>query len=181
MVDYLLLSQAIFYYEKSGYTNIDVPWLVTPYVDYLTKPADLRSYEVVGLNKNLIASGEQGFLYLYLKNHLPKGTFQTTTPCFRGSEVHDLFHQKYFMKTELINTLQPDVDNLDKIIGTAFGFFSKHFDKNHLSFLKTGDQSYDILYKEIELGSYGIRECPYLKWIYGTGIALPRMSKALLF
>lgn len=30
-----------------------------------------------------------------------------------------------------------------------------------------------------ELGSYGIRECEYLKWIYATGCADPRLSKII--
>lgn len=39
--------------------------------------------------------------------------------------------------------------------------------------------SYDIEYKGVELGSYGIRECSFLKWIYGTGIAENRTSNLL--
>jgi len=30
-----------------------------------------------------------------------------------------------------------------------------------------------------ELGSYGIRECEFLTWIYGTACAEPRTSKLI--
>jgi len=38
------------------------------------------------------------------------------------------------------------------------------------------NKSYDIEFNGIELGSYGIRECEYLSWIYATGCAEPRLS-----
>ena len=53
-------------------------------------------------NKNLIASGEQGFLYLGLKEYLAPGKYVTLTPCFRN-ESYDLTHSKNFMKVELIH------------------------------------------------------------------------------
>lgn len=31
----------------------------------------------------------------------------------------------------------------------------------------------------IELGSYGIRTCDYLEYIYGTGCAEPRLSQTI--
>ena len=34
-------------------------------------------------------------------------------------------------------------------------------------------------YKDYELGSYGIRECEFLKWIYATGCAEPRIRKII--
>jgi len=34
-------------------------------------------------------------------------------------------------------------------------------------------------YNGVELGSYGIRECKFLKWIYGTGCAEPRLSQVI--
>lgn len=37
----------------------------------------------------------------------------------------------------------------------------------------------DIVFRGIELGSYGIREHKYLKWVYGTGLAEPRFSNVL--
>ena len=40
---------------------------------------------------------------------------------------------------------------------------------------------YDIDYHGIELGSYGIRHCQFLNWIYGTGCAEPRLSKVMTY
>jgi hypothetical protein len=42
---------------------------------------------------------------------------------------------------------------------------------------------YDIVYRGMELGSYGIREDQFtnFKWIYGTGCAEPRLSKLTEF
>ena len=37
--------------------------------------------------------------------------------------------------------------------------------------------SVDINFKDIELGSYGIRETEFLIFFYGTGCAEPRLSK----
>jgi len=42
--------------------------------------------------------------------------------------------------------------------------------------LKNKNGIYDITYKDIELGSYGIRHCEFLDWIFGTGCAEPRLS-----
>ena len=96
MIDYNILNKSINFYEQHGYKRIEVPWLVTEYVDSITRPESSVPYVVPIKNKNLIASGEQGFLYLYLKNHLPKGSFQTITPCFR-EDPFDLTHSKYFI------------------------------------------------------------------------------------
>jgi hypothetical protein len=38
------------------------------------------------------------------------------------------------------------------------------------------EQGYDLECNGIEIGSYGIRSCEYLEWIYATGLAEPRMS-----
>ena len=44
-----------------------------------------------------------------------------------------------------------------------------------------GTIQYDIDYHGIELGSYGIRHCQFLNWIYGTGCAEPRLSKVMTY
>jgi hypothetical protein len=37
----------------------------------------------------------------------------------------------------------------------------------------------DIEFAGIELGSYGIRSCDFLDWVYGTGVAEPRLSSIM--
>lgn len=176
MIDYGLLDESINYYTENGFIRIESPWLVTEYIDLITKPKDTISYRIEAKNKNFVASGEQSFLYLYLKEYLPKGKFQTITPCLRNDSF-DFTHTKYFMKNELIITDDVNKSNLDDIIGCARDFFTKKFNKV-IEIIPDGD-GYDLQIDGYELGSYGIRECEFLKWIYGTGCAEPRTSKLL--
>lgn len=175
MIDYKLISESIDYYENVGFKRIESPWTVSEYVDNLTKPKDVLSFQLKHNDKCLVASGEQSFLYLYLKDFLPKGQFQTTTPCFRF-ESFDYSHTKYFMKNELIKTDLVNSHELDKITNLCFYFFRKYIP--NVGIIKT-DIGYDIEYDGNELGSYGIRENEYLKWIYATGCAEPRLSKII--
>lgn len=175
MIDYRLISDSIDYYENNGFNRIESPWTVSEYVDRITKPKEMISFQLKHNNKCLVASGEQSFLYLYLKDFLPKGQFQTTTPCFRF-ESFDYSHTKYFIKNELIKTDLVNVNELDKITNICFNFFKKHIP--NIEIIKT-DIGYDIEYNGNELGSYGIRENEYLKWIYATGCAEPRFSKII--
>lgn len=185
MINYRNLSDSVEFYKAKNYTPIEVPWTVSEYVDDITKPADRIHYQLKHNNKCLVASGEQGFLYLYLKDYLPKGRFQTITPCFRD-EPYDMFHEKFFMKNELIITDDVSRDTLSKIIGDAREFFIKvigcpseqvqvyGMDDEGLAF----DINYcDSVKGDVELGSYGIRRTDFLSWVYGTGCAEPRLSK----
>ena len=68
MIDYKNLANSAEFYRQKGYTPIEVPWTVSEYVDDITKPIDRIHYRLEHNSKCLIASGEQGFLYLYLKD-----------------------------------------------------------------------------------------------------------------
>lgn len=89
------------------------------------------------------------------------------------------------MKNELIITDDVTEENLKKVINDAKEFFSKYINVKVECILDTYNKlspmTYDIVTEdgEIELGSYGIRTCGFLKWIYGTGVAEPRLSKAI--
>jgi hypothetical protein len=175
MIDYNIIGDSIVFYEGLGYKRIESPWTVSEYVDNLTKPDDKISFQLKHNNKCLVASGEQSFLYLYLKGFLPKGQFQTTTPCFRN-ESFDFSHTKYFIKNELIKTDSVHHNDLLMVTESAYKFFKKYIPDTCLDVVVTGD-GFDIEYKGYELGSYGIRENEFLKWVYGTGCAEPRFSK----
>ncbi len=177
MIDYSLIQKSIEYYETTKFIRIESPWTVSEKIDQITKPKEILSFQLKHNNKCLVASGEQSFLYLYLKNFLPKGQFQTVTPCFRF-ESFDFLHTKYFIKNELIKTDIVNTTELDKIVNICFEFYSKFFDKNKLKVLKT-EIGYDIEIEGHELGSYGIRSCDFLTWIYGTGCAEPRTSNLI--
>jgi hypothetical protein len=176
MINYKLLNKSIEYYRSVGFSRIETPWLVTEATDKITRPKDATPYIVSNKNKNLIASGEQGFLYLYLKEYLPKGRFQTTTPCFRNDEF-DFTHTKYFMKNELIQTDIVNSVELEDIVNISKKFFDELFNID-TEVISTSD-GFDIMVDKYELGSYGIRECEFLTWIYGTGCAEPRTSKII--
>jgi seryl-tRNA synthetase len=176
MIDYKLLSDSIAYYEGHGFARVESPWTVSEKIDNITRPADRIAFQLKHNDKCLVASGEQSFLYLYLKNFLPKGQFQTVTPCFRY-EAFDFLHTKYFMKNELIKTNTVNKYALEEIVDTASKFYQPLF-VEPLEIINT-DEGFDIEVCGKELGSYGIRSCEFLDWIYGTACAEPRTSSLI--
>ena len=185
MIDYQKIHSSFLFYESKGFLNIETPWTVTESISGITKPPAVKDFKLVhDDNKVLVASGEQGFLYMYNKGFLPLGRFQTTTPCFR-KEAFGPFHTKYFVKTELIDTKDVSVSNLETIVDIALGNFIRLATKYSEKFAvidttySLGYPSFDIELNGIEVGSYGIRGCEFLNWVYGTGIAEPRFTKVL--
>lgn len=175
MIDYSLINDSIDYYEAKNFIRIESPWTVSEAIDNITKPKDRQAFQLKHNNKCLVASGEQSFLYLYLKNFLPKGQFQTITPCFRF-EPFDILHTKYFIKNELIKTDVVTDYELEKIVETALIFFKRYI--RNAQVIKTKD-GFDIEIDGRELGSYGIRSCDFLTWIYATGCTEPRTSNLI--
>lgn len=181
MINYSNIDKSIKYYAKLGYSRVEVPWTVTKAVSEITKPSHKKDIELTGKNKVLVASAEQSFIYQYIKGFLPKGKFQAVTPCFRD-EVFDFTHSKYFMKNELINTQDISVNSLKSMVDNSVIFFKNILNTNHITFNEDimSKKSYDVIYygsnKQIELGSYGIREYDNHRWIYGTAIAEPRTT-----
>lgn len=185
MINYNNITKSIDYYS-TWYKRVEVPWTVTEEISSITKPKGAKDFKLIHDNgKVLVASAEQSFLYQYSKGYLPKGKFQTVTPCFRN-ENFDESHSKYFIKNELIVTNFERNVHLEyfNIVAQALGFFRplfKHPDNVRIKSIT--DNSCDIVYisfyGEIESGSYGIRSCSFLEWIYGTGCAEPRLSYVL--
>lgn len=175
MINYKILHESIQYYEKYNFSRIETPWTVSEYIDNITKPKDRISLQLKHNHKCLVASGEQSFLYLYLKDFLPKGQFQTITPCFRN-ESFDFFHTKYFMKNELIKTDIVNQIELEKIVDICLEFYKQYIPEVDIV---TTDSGFDIEYRGIEVGSYGIRKCDFLECIYATGCAEPRLTKLM--
>lgn len=182
MINYKILGDSVEHYETNGYVRVEAPWTVSEQVENITRPDEAIAFQLVHNDKCLVASGEQSFLYLYLKDFLPKGQFQTITPCFRY-EAFDFLHTKYFMKNELIKTDLVNTDELEKMINLAMSFYRKYFPASALDVSNLEDGSFDIVLETegpvFELGSYGIRTCQYLEWIYGTGCAEPRLSNLI--
>lgn len=177
MIDYEKISNSIKFFEKEKFKRIESPWTVTKEISQITAPKDATLWSIEEKKKVLVASGEQSFLYLYLKGFLPKGRFQTVTPCFRD-EPFDKTHTKYFIKNELIDTENVNYDNLTEITFSACRFFEQYTDAKNVKLVDTED-GYDITVNGIEVGSYGIRSCEYLEWVYATACAEPRLTYAL--
>jgi len=82
------------------------------------------------------------------------------------------------MKVELIDTLEPNINGLNKMIKCAKLFFEE--------FIKTktielAEELYDIeTLSGIELGSYGTRRTIAGEHVFGTGLAEPRLTKAII-
>jgi hypothetical protein len=180
MIDYRKLADSLDFYENLGYKRIEAPWWVSQEIMNITAPKDkVTDYYLPANKKTLVASGEQSFLYTAVKGRLPKGRYQTVTPCFRDESI-GITHKKCFMKNELIITDRVDQDMLRKVIEQAEDFFKTQVpDVDKLKVVQT-DQGYDIEYGGIEIGSYGIRSCEFLDWIYATGCAEPRLTRAIV-
>lgn len=182
MINYLRLGQSVEFYLQKGYINLESPWYVPVEIMNLTLPKNKDSQESLYFipknQKALVASGEQSLLYLASQKLLPKNKIQTITPCFRDDQ-EDTYHQKYFMKNELMIPFCDDDFILEEMINQALSFFKTQVpDIQKLQVVKTED-GFDIEYNGIEIGSYGIRNTKDFNWIYGTGCAEPRMSLVL--
>jgi hypothetical protein len=209
MIDYGIIQASIEHYEGHGFKRVESPWTIAETISGITKPEWAANFTVKEKNKVLVASGEQGFLAMYNKGFLPKGKFQTVTPCFRDDTFTPI-HTKYFIKNELIATDDTSLHQLKKMVDAARDFFRQYclqpkFNDGYV--MSTGERddvvilvtvngrnvvvdevntsdpyrypSYDLMYRGIELGSYGIRHCSFLTWIYGTGVAEPRLTRVL--
>jgi seryl-tRNA synthetase len=170
--DFTLIADAQSFYSRNGFKDIAVPWVVDEKYIAETKPDNVKFYSTLG--GVLVASAEQSFIQMLDQGWNEPGAYQATTPCFRD-EPHDLLHSPYFMKTELFDNLNVTKERLHETINLALYFFNS---LTQAKIENIGDGTYDIVGKNsgIELGSYGIRERNDFRWIYGTGIALPRFQ-----
>lgn len=174
LIDYSLIAEAQSYYAQCGYRPVDAPWIVSPLADYATKPMGKNSFVTeIG---NFVASGEQSFIQMMMDGNLRPGRYLCVTPCFRD-EKEDETHFKYFMKLELIDTIDVSDESMWNMMREARFFFEKYVDTR---IDPVNEVQFDLVTKKhnIELGSYGIREFNDLKWVYGTGLALPRFTIA---
>lgn len=168
------LAEALTHHtRRHGFTYRETPWLVAQETTRITFPEGTTKFATpVG---DLVGSGEQSFLEI--RETLAAGKYCTITPCFREEEIDD-WHQHYFMKLELIQVGDVTREALREMIGAAKQVFESIAPGEEFEVVETGE-GYDIEYRGIELGSYGIRVHDGFTWVYGTGLAEPRFSKAL--
>lgn len=170
-----LIGQAQNFYSQHNFQPIAVPWVVDEKYIAETKPEGVAFYSTLG--GVLVSSAEQSFIQMLDKGWDEPGAYQATTPCFRD-EDHDYLHSPYFMKTELFDNENVTEMRLDDMVDVALQFFSQLVPS---VILPIGDGTYDIVGAKsgLELGSYGIRQRLHHEWIYGTGLALPRLEQVL--
>ena len=183
-----LLIDAVNYYSNN-FTLIDVPYMVDVDVSASTKPESVKDL-YHNKEKVYVGSGEQSFIQLMKENKLLSGKHMCITPCYRDEEILDDLHHLMFMKLELIEYhavwddyevfMNEHLIALSNMISSAKTFLNKQL--NYSSTIETvisGHNQYDILINGIEVGSYGVRETAFGRFIYGTGVAFPRINQAL--
>lgn len=186
LIDWELLYDAKrFYQQYLESTYIEVPWIVDPDVAGITTDQN----EIDTSYGRLVGSAEQGFLQLVKEGKIfnKEIIYHSISPCFRADTMDEL-HERHFMKLELFELLgktSNEEKRLREIGGEAFKFFRGQ--KLECEIVPTGNLMYDIVSKnlKIEVGSYGIKSHDFggdigeIKWVYGTGLALPRFSRSL--
>lgn len=80
------------------------------------------------------------------------------------------------MKVELYRNHVVDDVSVMEVLSEALGFFRGFFGMDARSVRTV--EGWDIEAGGIELGSYGKRSHASLSWVYGTGVALPRLTQA---
>lgn len=190
MINHNLLAYAIEFYGYKGFKEVEVPWIVTEEACDITCPKFAQNIYVSNMplvrlkysHPCVVASGEQGFLQRILDGDIEDGMYQTTTACFRAESRYDEFYKPNFMKTELILIDHKDLDlkyYMDHFIRICSEFYKligidvklEEISENQIDII-------DSIYG-IELGSYGIRSHKDFRWVYGTGLALPRASAVI--
>jgi hypothetical protein len=190
---YQRLGVAIGFYEKRGFRPLDVPWAVSREAMDITRPtwagATTMMYNAGGNDLCPVASAEQSFLQMQMdaidRGQRMDGSYVAMTPCFRNEPIIDDLHQPYFMKVELISFDKTGPAALDGMIERAQEFFEIWVDTEIIPNTDPdpiGEIALDIVGKhsKLELGSYGLREHPRVgRWLYGTGVAEPRLSHVI--
>lgn len=190
VIDYGKLAHALQFYQDLGYEYIEVPWIVPQEIVEITRPQDaVTTKVVVGEDEKLgsfVSSAEQSFMYLMSQDKLTKGKpYVTVSPCFRHGDTVSPYHFSTFMKVELFKWVKwEDRDAYEEMVEDALSFMS-----SYCSILETHENcdtyvtDIETANHCIELGSYFFRKeeisgqeyC----WVYGTGIAEPRLSQAI--
>lgn len=166
------ITRALTFYAEQGYTPVEVPILVDIDVSAVTKPESARDFSHG--TKVYVGSAEQSFLQLIKEGTLPEGTLMALTPCMRDEDYSDDLTYMTFLKLELFSP----GDCLVDVLTDANRFFSS---LGLIAVSKATSMGFDLFLNGVEIGSYGVREYMGVTYTYGTGIAEPRLSKAISY
>jgi seryl-tRNA synthetase len=170
LIDYSLLADAVAYYAHLGYRQVEVPWIVGSAACFATLPVGKSDCVMRVEDQYLVGSAEQGFLEI----ELTPGRYLAVSPCFRRDTVDEL-HQQTFMKVELHQTDNISNEALHGMIEKARAFFRRCVGPLDIQLVGT-PEGWDIEVEGVEVGSYGRRTHGDRTWLYGTALALPRLS-----
>ncbi|MGL5281250.1 MAG: hypothetical protein ACRC8W_05740 [Plesiomonas shigelloides] len=170
-------------YWSMWYQGKKVPALVDPDVMAHTCPPGVHDRRLYGKGTDtVVASAEQSFLQLEKDGELQSGWWMALTPCYRDEPILDDTHLPVFLKLELIR-IAKDGEELHRFDAEWVAYRFKTWLWEYFSLptdvVETAE-GYDVMYEDLELGSYGIRKTMTGKsYVYGTGLAEPRTSIAL--
>lgn len=169
-------AEAIKFYEGQGFRYKDLEWVTLPEFSNITKPTWTDDIYLGNTDCVLLSSAEQAFLQEYDK--LDNGLYYAITPCFRDEEELTKLTRPYFVKLELFSK---DTSKLNYMINCERTFFLLQIPlpNEGVSTIELQDESYDIEYKNIELGSYLTHKHKDMKWACGTGLSEPRFTQVL--
>lgn len=161
-----------------------VPALVDPDVMAHTCPAGVTDSRLRGRGTDtVVASAEQSFLQLDKDGELKAGNWMALTPCYREEPILDDVHLPVFLKLELIQ-ISDDANFYTRseamYLAHKMQKFFKEFYAMPTKVIET-EEGWEVMYEDLELGSFGVRRTMTGRsYIYGTGLAEPRASTALL-
>ena len=172
------IGKAVQHYTDNEFIYKEAPWNVSEEAIITTIPNGRYPLKINHKFLNLgylVGSAEQSFIEMMLHDELSAGKYCAAGPCFRDEDI-DEWHSYTFFKVELIE-VNPNSKNIFEIMDCAKDFMETL--GNCKIIVEKTDEGFDLIYKGIELGSYGYRTSKNFNWIYGTGLALPRFSKVL--
>lgn len=175
IVNWSTLAEALEFYPLHGYRRIELPWFQPPTIIAETCP-NPDAIIMAGDFGGLVGSAEQSFMAADFDGAIGTGKFVSLTPCFRNEPVVDELHLVTFMKVELYNNEDTKPGAVFEMIRLAQRFMSiaTGYEPN---VVETAD-GFDLEIGGVEVGSYGVRTRRGKMWVYGTGVAEPRLSTA---
>lgn len=179
-INWARISWALAHYDRAGYQYVEVPWIVPSASVLPLLPSGKVPLETP--DGVLVGSAEQSFLHLMQSGQLSSGRCIAASPCFRDDPPDELHHRTFF-KVELIQVLPALRLHLDlevhRMAEDARKFFRRVQDSGDPEIIQT-PEGLDINLNGVEIGSYGVHQVENFCWIYGTGLAEPRFSQAVL-
>lgn len=180
------LGNIIRLWQSAGAQYIDLPWTASQEAVAATRPPERApNTDIQTPFGFLVASGEQAFMDMS-STLREKQIYIGWTPCFRHEPSFDATHHYYFLKAEAFVRCSPsqaslEVDRVRNIAMMGFETLLRLSNTNaQLEFRQTAIDTYDIECNGIEVGSYGIRTYKGETYVFGTALAEPRWSEALI-